>query len=80
MCFIAYTFLNYIRNKTGLQYKELIKTLDKMQVSKTVDKGSGKVTYIRSSISDQQQLLQKHLQINIPPDATTQAAINQYIK
>jgi len=80
MCFMAYTFLNYIRNKTGLQYKELIKTLDKMQVSKTVDKASGKVTYIRSSINDQQQLLQKHLQINIPPDATTQAAINQYIK
>jgi transposase len=80
MCFIAYTFLNYTRNKTGLQYKELLKTLDKMQVSKTMDKETGKVTYLRSSVCDNQLILQKYLQLSPPPDATTQSAINQYIK
>lgn len=80
MCFIAYTFLNFMRNKTGLQYKELVNTLDKMQVSKTVDQQNSKETYIRSVITDQQLILQKKLQLNLPPDMTTQVAINQYIR
>ncbi len=80
MCFIAYTFLNYIRNNTGLQYKEIIKSLDKMQVSKIIDKGSDKTTYLRSSISEHQEILHKKLKLNTLPDATTQVSINQYIK
>ena len=33
MCFLSYTFLNYLRNTTQLQYSEIIKAMDKMQMS-----------------------------------------------
>ena len=33
LSFIAYTMLNHIRNVSKMQYREIVKTLDKMQMS-----------------------------------------------
>src|SRR5690606_38287047 len=80
MCFMAFTFMNYMRNTTNLQYKELIKTLDAMQFSSVLDNQTQMQFFIRSAINTNQQTLAEKLQLNIPPDATTQVSINQYIK
>ena len=80
MCFMAFTFMNFMRNKTNLQYKELIKTLDAMQFSSVLDNQTQMQFFIRSTVNTNQQILAEKLQLNIPPDATTQVSINQYIK
>ena len=80
MCFIAFIFMNFIRNKTNLQYKVLIKTLDNMQFSSVLDNQTKKHFFIRSAINSTQQQLTDKLNLNLPPDATTHVSINQYIR
>jgi transposase len=80
MCFIAFIFMNFMRNKTNLQYKVLIKTLDNMQFSSVLDNQTKKHFFIRSAINATQQQLTDKLNLNIPPDTTTQVSINQYIR
>lgn len=78
MCFLAYTFLNYIRTTTGLQQKEIISSLDKMQLSKVEERASNKYIYLRSSISETQEKLIRQLKLEVPRDTTPQSTINQY--
>jgi len=77
MCFIAYTFLNHLRNKTGLQHSSLIKAMDKMQLSEVEDDKSGNRIYMRSSITGDQQVLIDKLKLKVPNNTATQNAVNQ---
>ena len=78
LCFLAYSFFNYLRNLTQMQYKEIVKTLDKMQLS-VIDDGKNKeLIYMRSRIDEATQKLIKKLKLVVPNDITPQSIINQY--
>lgn len=78
MCFLAYTFLNYLRNQTGLQQTAIVKTLDKMQLSKIKQDKSEQPVYMRSSITEEQKILTNKLKVVVPNDITPQSVLNQY--
>ncbi len=78
MSFIAFTFTNYLKNLTGLQYRSIVKALDRMQLSQIEDTKANKNVYIRSKICEDQNLLIEKLKLNIPKDSNPQSAINQY--
>ena len=80
MCFVAFTFLNYLRNKVKtLSERQIIKTLDRMQLSAIQSGGdSEEIVYMRSKITDNQTVISKSLKIVVPRDVTSQKAINQY--
>lgn len=80
MCFMAYTFLNFMRNKTKLQYSELIETLDKMQVSKIVDNKTKQEMLMRANICESQEKLMGVMGLPRLPDLFLQTAVNQFIK
>ena len=80
MCFIAYTMLNYLRLSTGMQIKEIVNTLDEMQLSE-IQEGKVKETFfLRSSLSENQKKLINKLNIEIPRDVTSQHALNLLFK
>lgn len=78
MCFMAYAFLNYTRNKACMQYSDIIRTLDKMQVSKVVDNQTKKTIFMRSSICENQEKLINKMNLPKLLDLTPESAINQY--
>ena len=80
MCFVAFTFLNYLRDKVKtLSERQIIKTLDRMQLSAIQSGGdSEEIVYMRSKITDNQIVISKSLKIVVPRDVTSQKAINQY--
>ncbi len=80
MSFIAYTFLNYLRNTTKMQYNQIVRTLDKMQMSEIKEDGEEELLYLRSNIDENQRKLQKTLKITMPNDVTSQRAINQVFR
>lgn len=80
MCFMAYTFLNYVRIATSLTEKEIVRTLDKMQLSEVREKNKTESIYIRSSLDDHQNKLIKNLKIEVPKDTNNKHAINQLLK
>ena len=77
MCFMAYTFLNNIRLSTSLTEKEVVRTLDKMQLSEVKEKNKSESIYLRSKIDDHQNKLIKNLKIQVPKDTSSQITINQ---
>ena len=80
MCFVAFTFLNYLRTKVKtLSEKQIIKALDRMQLS-AVQSGddSKELVYMRLKITDNQTVISKSLKIIMPKDITSQKGINQY--
>jgi transposase len=77
MCFIAYTFLNYLRNVTQLQYRDIIKTLDQMQMS-IIEEGQTKERiYMRSALTDNSKYLCDKLNLVVPKDTIPQKTVNQ---
>jgi hypothetical protein len=80
MCFIAFAFLNYLRNKTQMQVSQLIKAIDKMQLSVIKEDKSEELFYMRSSIQEDQKKLIEKLHLVVPRDITPQSIINQYFK
>jgi len=80
MSFIAFTFINHLKQLTQLQHRPLIKALDKMQLSKIKDNKAEKIVYIRSKVDEQQQILVDKLKLNIPKDANPQNTVNQYFR
>jgi len=77
MSFIAYTLINYLRNITKLKHREIVKTLDKMQMSEIKENDENELVYMRSKIDKSQEIISKSLKIVLPNDITTQKAINQ---
>ena len=80
MCFIAYVFLNNMRLATSISEREIIRTIDKMQLSKIMDKKAKTHFYLRSKICDNQKILIDKLKIVVPKDTSSQESINQLIK
>lgn len=78
MCFLAYTFLNYLRNKTALSYKTLVKALDRMQMSEIEEEGNQHHLYMRSALKEEEHIILKHLKLAAPKDVTPKSIINQY--
>jgi len=80
MCFIAFTFINHLRNATGLQYGPIVKAIDRMQVSEIKDDKANNSFYLRSKIDRNQKIIIDKLKLKVPNDTTPQNAINQYFK
>lgn len=78
MCFMAYTFLNYLRNTTQLQHKAIIKALDQMQLSEINEKATQTPFYMRSKIKENQATIIQKLKLVVPRDTTSQSSVNQY--
>lgn len=77
MCFIAFTFINRLKNTTQLQYREIVKAIDKMQVSQIKDDKVNKHIFLRSKIDENQQKIIDKLKLKVPNDTATQNTINQ---
>lgn len=80
MCFIAYTFLNYLRNATNLQYREIVKALDLMQMSVIEEGETKRKVYMRSKATENGKILLNKLKIVMPNDVMSESAVNQAVK
>lgn len=80
MCFLSYTFLNYLRNTTQLQYSEIIKAMDKMQMSEIKEDNKNELLYMRSNVDHDQSKIFKKLNIVVPRDVTSHNAVYQYFR
>ncbi len=78
MCFIAFTFINRLRNITQLQYKDIVKAIDRMQVSEIRDDKTKSTLYLRSKIDNTQQIMIDKLKLKVPNDTTPYNSIYQY--
>lgn len=79
MCFMAYTFLNYMRISSSLTEKEIIRALDKMQLSEVKEKNNTNSIYLRSKLDNHQSKLVESLKIQVPKDTSSQIVINQIL-
>lgn len=77
MCFIAFTFLNHLKNTTQLQYRAIVKALDKMQLSLIEDTKANTSIYLRSKIDDDQKVLIEKMKLKVPNDTCPQNTVNQ---
>ena len=77
MCFIAFTFINRLKNTTGLQHRALVKAIDKMQMSEVKDNKTKSKLYLRAYIDKNQQNIIDKLGLKVPNDTIPQHAINQ---
>ena len=78
MCFTAYTFINHLKNITNLQYRTIVKAIDRMQVSLIKDDKAKSNIYLRSKIDASQQIIFDKLRLKVLNDTTPQNTINQY--
>lgn len=77
MCFIAFTFINRLKNTTGSQHRAIVKAIDKMQMSEVKDDKTKSKLYLRAYIDKTQQNIIDKLGLKVPNDTTPQHAINQ---
>lgn len=77
MCFIAYTFLNYMRVNTALSEKEIIRALDKMQLSEIKEKNVEQSFYLRSNICENQKKIIETLKLVVPKDTNSKGSVNE---
>lgn len=80
MCFIAFTYINLIKNTTQLQYRAIVKALNNMQVSKINDSKTNNNVYLRSRIDNNQQVIIDKLRLKVPNDTTPQYTMNQHFE
>ena len=78
MCFTAFTFINYLKNTTQLQYKAIVKAIDQMQVSLIQDDKAKSNIYLRSKMDNNQQTICDKLRLKVLNDTTPQNTLNQY--
>jgi hypothetical protein len=74
---MAFTFLNQLKTTTGLQYRNLVRTNDHIQLSKVLDENTGNTLFIRSAISKDQHRMIDQLKLKVPNDTTPQKAMKQ---
>ena len=80
MCFMAYTFLNYIRVSTSLSEKEIVRAMDKMQLSEVKEKNNTESFYLRSNIDEKQKTIFETLKIVVPKDTCSKQSMRQMFK
>lgn len=78
MCFLAYTFLNYLRNTAQLQYRQIIKAIDSMQMSEIKEDNKSELLYMRANVNQNQSKIFETLNIVVPKDVVPHSAVNQY--
>ncbi len=78
MCFTAFTFINYLKNTTNLQYRAIVKAIDRMQVSLIKDDKAKSNIYLRSKIDTPEQTIIDKLKLKVLNDTTAQNYVNQY--
>lgn len=78
MCFTAFTFINHLKNNTDLQYRAIVKAIDRMQVSLIKDDKAKSNIYLRSKVDESQQIIFDKLKLKVLNDTTPQNSINQY--
>ena len=78
MCFTAFTFINHLKHTTNLQYRTLVKAIDRMQVSEIKDDKAKTNIYLRSKIDTSQQAIFNKLRLKVLNDTIPQNIINQY--
>jgi transposase len=78
MCFIAFTFINRLKNATQLQYRAIVKAIDKMQVSEVKDNKTDSTLFLRAKVDEIQQIIIDKLELKVPNDTTPYNAFNQY--
>ncbi len=77
MCFLAYTFLNHLRNETSLQISQISRAMDKMQMSEIQEGEKEEKIFMRSSVDEQQKIIFNQLKITVPNDVMSQQSVNQ---
>lgn len=77
MCFVAYAFLNYLRNITALQLKDIVKSIDKMQMSLIKEDKSEDLVYMRADLKENELTICNKLKIAVPKTITPQKSIYQ---
>jgi hypothetical protein len=77
MCFMAYTMLNHLRTATSLTEKEIVRTLDKMQLSEIKEKNKTHSIYIRSNQCHKQKKILEILKLPAIKDTNSKNTINQ---
>lgn len=80
MCFTAFTFMNYLKTTTNLQYRAIVKAIDRMQVSEIKDNKGKSNIYLRSKIDDNQKMIIDKLKLKELNDTIPKNAMNQYFK
>lgn len=78
MCFTAFTFINHLKNTTNLQYRAIVKAIDRMQVSLIKDDKAKSNIYLRSKVDEHQQTICNKLKLKVLNDTIPQNALNQY--
>jgi len=69
--------LNHIRNVSKMQYREIVRTLDKMQISEIKEDDNEELLYLRLKVDGNQKKISNSIKIVIPNDVTSQKFINQ---
>ncbi len=77
MCFMAYTMLNHLRTATSLTEKEIVRTLDKMQLSEIKEKNKTHSIYLRSNQCHKQKKILETLKLPAIKDTNSKNTINQ---
>lgn len=80
MCFTAFTFINYLKTTTNLQYRAIVKAIDRMQVSEIKDNKGKTNIYLRSKIDDNQKIIIDKLKLKELNDTIPKNAMNQHFK
>ena len=80
MCFVAYTFLNYLRNSSGLQYRTIVKSLDRMQMSVIKEDKSEALVYMRANLKEPELNLCSRLKVATPKTTIPHKAVYQLFK
>jgi len=79
MCFITYTFLNHLRNKTKMSHNDIVRALDKMQLSDMLDTSTHKRFYLRAKVCGNQAQIIKKMGLKVLNDTMSQSTVNQLI-
>jgi len=79
LCFMTYTFINYLTKGLKITEKELQRRLDKMQLSKVCN-GDQEPFFLRSTIDQPTAEIIRKLALIVPKDTTSQSAVNQIFK
>ncbi|MEQ9300996.1 MAG: IS1634 family transposase [Cyclobacteriaceae bacterium] len=76
LCFLAYTFINYLTKGLKISEPELQRILDKMQLSKVCN-GEQEPFYLRAAIDQTTADMINKLTLVVPKDTSSQSVVNQ---
>ena len=78
LCFMAYTFINYLTKGLQVTERELQRMLDKMQLSKVCN-GEHEPFFLRAAIDQATEDMIAKLALVVPKDTSSKSAVNQLL-